>query len=839
MGIFTSLFKPNVEKLKVKKDFPGLLAALSNKDANVRKDAAMALGDIGNIDFIDQLINALKDPFISVQKEAVLSLGKMKNEKAARALIFTLANKDLHELSSMTLINIGKPAVVSLINALKDNNFEIRQSAAKALGEIGDAKAVEPLIASVVDKDLRLTAVEALVKIGTPSIKPLVAMFSSSDEDTIQVTVEVLQKIGYQPVSQADKISYFYAARKWDELVKIGQPALDALINNALNNNSLAIRQSAAKALGEIGDSRAVEPLIESLKDINLGVQNVAIEALTKIGSPAVEALITALNVGDWFIQEKIAIILGMIKDFRAIEYLVDLLNDSKVKKVAFESLIKINDSKAIPSLVAKLRDDNFKERKSVAEILDKLGWKPDKEEDKIICLILQGKINEITKSGASAVELLISILNVSDSGMKITIAEALGAIKDNRAVKPLIELLKDPISSVKNAAFEALIELGYRPASVADQISFFFAAKKWDELVKIGKPAVEILIAALYDAEIATQVSAAQALGEIKDYEAIKPLIELLDDNNVSVQAVSSLVNIGKLAVEPLIAALKNENSFIREKAAEALGEIGDTSAVEHLIIALQDKDSIVRLAAVRAVAKLQDFKIVEPLIAVASEDKDANVRKFAIEALGNAKEAKSLIEILKDKNSSIRMTTVNALAKLNDYKIVEPLIAVALEDEDPNVQRVATDSVISLKSVVVALMESDSTFRAAATASLAKIDEIIKAKEEKERAEAEIRAAEEARRRTEEERRKIEAERIAEAERERIKPHWKRGLEYAESGRYEEAIECYNQELRINPNDSTVRHLLSVAREHVKQAEEGKEILKRILGGRKGSIY
>ena len=74
-------------------------------------------------------------------------------------------------------------------------------------------------------------------------------------------------------------------------LVKIGKPAVEPLIAVLKDKNELFARQTAAKALGKIGDSRAVEPLVAILKDIkdkgkyslDLFVQAEAAEALKKI----------------------------------------------------------------------------------------------------------------------------------------------------------------------------------------------------------------------------------------------------------------------------------------------------------------------------------------------------------------------------------------------------------------------------------------------------------------------------------------------------------------------------------------------------------------------------
>ena len=74
----------------------------------------------------------------------------------------------------------------------------------------------------------------------------------------------------------------------------IGAPAVEPLIA-ALKNSDENVRRQAAEALGMIGDVRAVEPLLNTLKDRNLS----AIKALGQIGDVrAVEPLAKALSEG-------------------------------------------------------------------------------------------------------------------------------------------------------------------------------------------------------------------------------------------------------------------------------------------------------------------------------------------------------------------------------------------------------------------------------------------------------------------------------------------------------------------------------------------------------------
>ena len=128
----------------------------------------------------------------------------------------------------------------------------------------------------------------------------------------------------------------------------------------------------------------------------------------------------------------------------------------------------------------------------------------------------------------------------------------------------------------------------------------------------------------------------AADALANINDTRSVEPLIQALKDEESYVQlrarAEDALVKIGKPAVEPLIRALKDEDSDIRGGAAFALGDIHDTSATEPLIEALKDKDIYVRGGVAYALGNINDTRAVEPLIqALKDEDDDVQWKGMA----------------------------------------------------------------------------------------------------------------------------------------------------------------------------------------------------------------
>jgi HEAT repeat protein len=73
-----------------------------------------------------------------------------------------------------------------LIQALRDDNGSVRESAAKTLGNINDTRAVEPLIQVLSDNDsvVRDYAAQALGDLGdTMAVKPLIQALKDVDQD--------------------------------------------------------------------------------------------------------------------------------------------------------------------------------------------------------------------------------------------------------------------------------------------------------------------------------------------------------------------------------------------------------------------------------------------------------------------------------------------------------------------------------------------------------------------------------------------------------------------------------------------------------------------------------
>ena len=102
------------------------------------------------------------------------------------SLVAELGDGDglVRERARLTLVYIGEPVVVSLIEALTDNRQGVRWEAAKALRDIADPAAAPTLVVALEDRvfDVRWLAAKGLIAIESKSIVPLLkALIERSD----------------------------------------------------------------------------------------------------------------------------------------------------------------------------------------------------------------------------------------------------------------------------------------------------------------------------------------------------------------------------------------------------------------------------------------------------------------------------------------------------------------------------------------------------------------------------------------------------------------------------------------------------------------------------------
>ena len=138
-------------------------------------------------------------------------------------------------------------------------NDETSGAAIRALGQIGDPGAADALIRSCVHQALAWIAKDALVQIGSPAVEPLIAALGHANPDARFWAIRALGELGdcraIEPLRTA-------ATGDSDDTNRhLALTTLKHLLLVNLENADAPTRLLAVRELGILGDARAIEPL--------------------------------------------------------------------------------------------------------------------------------------------------------------------------------------------------------------------------------------------------------------------------------------------------------------------------------------------------------------------------------------------------------------------------------------------------------------------------------------------------------------------------------------------------------------------------------------------------
>ncbi|MBN2476969.1 MAG: HEAT repeat domain-containing protein [Pirellulales bacterium] len=258
-----------------------LIARLREKDPHTRANVLRAFGEMPRLKdrrVMRPLIEVLDDPHPTVRQYAATVLAGAEDLPLAEAVAPLLANLGHREAdvraAAAKALGAAKDAraVDPLIGILADRNEEahVRGSAAGALSKIDDPRRVEPLIVAAGDQQpaLRKAAAAALAAVRDPrAAPPLIAALGDEDRQVREVTAGALGRYD----------------NHW---------AVEPLIA-ALEDEYPNVRAQAAHSLGELGDPRALKPLLDALKDPNSYVRWHAATGLGELKHPRAKASLT------------------------------------------------------------------------------------------------------------------------------------------------------------------------------------------------------------------------------------------------------------------------------------------------------------------------------------------------------------------------------------------------------------------------------------------------------------------------------------------------------------------------------------------------------------------
>ncbi|TRO47571.1 hypothetical protein E2P65_04195, partial [Candidatus Bathyarchaeota archaeon] len=441
---FLGIFKPNLEKMERKRDVPGLIKALRSTEEELREEALRILSRICEEEHLEPLTSALSDGYWRVRAGAAEVMGCVGCDAAAGPLLDHLRDERpevcmrvaealgkidwtprddsdrvrflLLKGSWVELAEMGEAAVEPMMEALGDQDKEVRSTAVRVLGRLGGRRAIDALtrvLEAEKDESIRWNAVLILGGMGEEAIGPLVLAMNDPVWEVRESAATSLANMGeaaFQPLLRALESPHGYTrSRAASALGKMGDPRALGPIITLLGDRTDFVRWNAAEALGEIGDPAAAGPLGRTLLDKDRGIQWQATLALGKMGEPGVQVLLRALEADGAYTRQDLIAALADLGEMRAVGLIVSALG-SATKEVRWNAIIalgKLGDLSAVGPLAEFLADKDESFRGNAAKAL--------------------GEIRD-----PSAVPFLLGALKDREPSVRGFVAEALGMIGDH-----------------------------------------------------------------------------------------------------------------------------------------------------------------------------------------------------------------------------------------------------------------------------------------------------------------------------------------------------------------------------------------------------------------------
>jgi len=451
-------------------------------------------------------------------------------------------------------------------------------------------------------------------------------------------------------------------------------------LRNALQDPDPRVPYQAMRSLGRLGalDIQEVLPFFEIESS---SIKFYAVQALGSIdGAQSNQVLMyLASNPSESVATRALAIkILGERTAVEATSSLMELLREDEatIRQHAALALGRMGAFSAVKDLYQCLIDDDEDVRYAVGVALGLLG------DVRTIPFLFKARYHAdvytqdmvtaaLDRLGSDALAEIISAMRKMPMPYRVDAVKHLEALKDERAMLPLVQYLLDEqvYADVRKAllALEDKIEAPLIYVLGREDASVELKEKSIRLLLDRNcQEAVPALIVLLDDADASLRELAARSLGKLGAADAEKALLKVIakkdrETDDVIAEALFSLGklgNVSKKAQKVLHAHLDHLNSKVRGYSISAIGEIGDTSIVEPLIERLMDKSLDNRPLMIQALAKLGDDRAIEPLLTIVQEAqrnattglKGAYLGSYAVQALATLGEPKVVDLLLTD---------------------------------------------------------------------------------------------------------------------------------------------------------------------------------------------
>lgn len=690
-----------------------------------------------------------------------LSSAAMAGEAARAPLVRALREHPANERAeaARTLAMLGGDDVVdALAEALHDSESYVRVNASLSMAVAGKAKAVPHLVPLLADdhSTVRAAAGRGLSKAGPTGIQALTDTLAAESALAREAASQALISVGTDAAPAADALSELL---RDDNNVAVRVAAAEALgvcggtypaLHTAVGDDaSWRVRHAAAKSLGKLKDTSAIDALVRLLGDSYKAVRNSALAALNAVDwkpDGAVAEAMVRLAREDWqgvamvgppaidllgqTVTEKGLDKLSVERRVHAVEAL-EIIGENhgpsaKLGSVLTPCLADLGG----PVRAAAARACGRVELKSAAESLLGLAEQDPYERARVAAAAAMGRcgntahiprLKDLAEHAGSPnvrlaasralagpaigdIALLVFALKDRSEEVRWHAAQDLGEAGKATAIDPLIAALGDAVTGVRAAARASLEQLGWEPVGVKDDADAE-GYQRWLTLKEIrdaakteGSDQESLLIAALRHNDVPVRRAAVETLAARGNSKVAPTLIPLLDDTEQTVRYAAGAA-LQKLDTLPAQGA----------EAAAARVALGDMSGAAELgaaaapaiLRALAEHGPADRAAAVAALSQLPAKAGLAPAVGALSDD-DAAVRTAAVitvATLAGDKAVADLVALLGDADDTVRRTTAATLTGLGKTGLIA--VKSALADPRADVRAAVMETVGTLETV------------------------------------------------------------------------------------------------------------------------------------------
>lgn len=559
--------------------------------------AVDALGALGAGDVVGPLVGLLEQPDAPVGSIAAAlarldARQRAESDDGAASLVAGVVGA--------TITRAGVDALVGAFDSATDDDAEC---IARVLGWLEGDGVEDALVRGLGRPAVRETASDALAGRGRRAVAPLIALVATATDEEEHDDVREARRAAAATLGRLGAAS-----------------AVSALIPMLRDQPDAAI--VAAGALGQIGDSRAFEPLLAQLDRSNAAIRQVAVSALNSLGHEELAARLPGL-LGDASprVRESAARVSGYLGDPALLDGMLALGEDDEesVRRAMVEQLPRFDDPRARAALAHALHEGTASVRAAAARGL-------------------------AHAEPAAARELLLAATTDTDPWVRYYAARSLARVGGVEAAARLRALaLHDPVPPVRIAGVEGLTEIGD-----ADDIAAL-------------RPLAD-------DPDPAVAVPALIALGGAQGAESLEALLATLAHGDRG-RRIAALTALARRAEPAAIAAVTTATRRIpdpeeRRRGLEVLAAIDDERAVAALVDIARDPAQCA--AVVDALAGLPSTRVA--WLRPALRDADVSVRCAVLEALGRMRHplaSAMLAEAVQDPDPAAHVAAAHALAR------------------------------------------------------------------------------------------------------------------------------------------------------------------------------